>query len=249
MKTKIPSPFLSIVISTYNDAKNLNVTLKSLAYLKSKGENFEVIIVDAASKDYTCDMVKQFLEIIDCFITEPDHGIYDAWNKALKKCKGQYISFLGAGDIYTEEGLKSLVRSALLNPEDEFIHSKALVHKGNSAKVIGRKWKWSEFRHFMKVVHCGAFHKSILFDDLGGFDSSYKIAGDYEFLLRKGNALKARYIDEVAVEMAPFGVSQSYVRVFFESARAKIANRAVSWWRAFFDMLFALLIHTTMKIL
>jgi glycosyltransferase involved in cell wall biosynthesis len=244
----MPTPFLSIVISTFNDAENLNVTLQSLAYLKSKEENFEVIIVDGASKDYTCDVVKQFSEIIDSFISEPDHGIYDAWNKALKKCQGQYISFLGAGDIYVEEGLKSLVASALLNPEDEFIHSKALVHSGNSAKVIGRKWKWSEFRHFMKVVHCGAFHKSTLFDNRSGFDSSYKIAGDYEFLLRKGDALKTRYIDEVAVEMAPFGVSQSHVRVFVESARAKIANRAVPWWSAFFDMLYALLVYTTMKI-
>ncbi len=165
-------------------------------------------------------------------------------------------SLYGPGDNYHPENshvIPALIRrfheaKVLNNPEDEFIHSKALVHKGNSAKVIGRKWKWSEFRHFMKVVHCGAFHKSILFDDLGGFDSSYKIAGDYEFLLRKGNALKARYIDEVAVEMAPFGVSQNQVRVFFESARAKIANRAVSWWRAFFDMLYALLVYIITKI-
>lgn len=249
MGSEMPPPLLSIIISTYNDASNLEITLKSLANLKSIEQEFEVIVIDAASDDNTSDVVQKYSEIIDFFVSEPDHGIYEAWNKALKQHKGRYVSFLGAGDFYTKAGLESMIRAAYMNPAIEFIHARARIYFDDSVRIIGKSWDWLEFRRYMKIVHCGAFHKNTLFDELGEFDDSYKIAGDYDFLLRKGSALKTLYIDEIAIEMAPFGVSQSQNKVFYESMRAKISNGAVSELRALFDMIYALFAHATKKIL
>ena len=76
----------------------------------------------------------------------------------------------------------------------------------------------------MNVAHVGSLHHRLLFERYGLFDESYKICGDYEFLLRPGSNLHAAYLDEITVNMSVGGISSASFQVFKEAERAKTAT-------------------------
>ncbi|WPL11529.1 glycosyltransferase family 2 protein [Thiorhodovibrio litoralis] len=228
------TPLVSIITSTLNSAALLSVTLGALA--DDVGRFAEHIIIDGNSSDNTRDIVQRAGERVRFFISEPDQGIYDAWNKGVRAARGTYLAFVGAGDFYVNNGLSLLVDSAMKNQEAEFISSKmAIVRDGSILREFGQHWNWNEFRRNMKTAHAGSLHKRVLFDRYGLFDPSYRIAGDYEFLLRAGPRLATAYVDAVTVHMAADGVSHHSLRLYQEVERAKLQHRTVSAWLARVD--------------
>lgn len=227
-------PLISIITSTYNDDQAIRATLDCISNCAYSA--IEYIVVDGGSTDLTQDVIHDAGGLISKSISEPDTGIYDAWNKGLRLATGQYIAFLGAGDVYVEGGLASLVKYALANPQADFISSKVAIHQdGVDQRIVGTAWQWKTSRRYMNAAHPGSLHSHRLFESYGEFDTSYQIAGDYEFLLRAGNTLQAAYVDEVTVRMAAGGISQSDFSVFREMEAAKIKNRAVPPWVARID--------------
>lgn len=220
------APLVSIITSCLNDAKGLEVTLNAIA--KGSYKNIEYIVIDGGSTDGTIDVISSHLSLVTKYISERDEGIYDAWNKGIKLATGQYISFLGAGDYYTEDGLRQLVDCAIANPEADFISGKCeIMANGKSVRIVGSAWNWKVFRRYMNTMHVGWLHSRRLFDRYGEFDTSFRIAGDYEFLLRAGNELKAAFLDRVVVKMAAGGVSQRGYQVIMETERAKLKHHTV----------------------
>src|SRR5688500_8811110 len=90
------SPRFSIITSTFNAAAALPSTAQSLA--RQTCRDFEWIVMDAASRDGTAEVARGFGELVTTLVSEPDRGIYDAWNKALPRLRGEWVLFLGAGD-------------------------------------------------------------------------------------------------------------------------------------------------------
>ena len=220
-------PFVSIIISTFNDLSNLKYTIEKLS--QNVYPSIEIIVIDGGSSDSTLDFLQCSTERISTFVYEPDSGIYDAWNKGLRLARGQFITFLGAGDFYLDGGLENLVRCALANPEADFISSKVeIVRNGSVIRTLGESWNWKLFRRYMNAVHVGSLHSRRLFDLYGEFDTSYRIAGDYELLLRAGDKLKTTYIDLITVRMVADGISHTGYNVFYETERAKLKNKTVS---------------------
>ena len=228
------TPLISVITSTLDDAARLDVTIRALA--QCDYPFIEHIVVDGNSSDTTADVVARAGDRVSIFISEPDSGIYDAWNKGVRVARGQYIAFLGAGDIYVDHGLYKLVQCAMITPEAEFISSKmAIVRDGQVLRVFGSAWNWSEFRRNMKTVHAGSLHRRDLFDHYGLFDDTYRIAGDYEFLLRAGSTLATAYVDAVTVHMAAGGVSHHSLKLYREVETAKRQHRTVPGWLAHID--------------
>lgn len=228
------APLVSVIISSLNDVIGLKYTVDKL--LLDKYPSLEIIVIDGASADHTDDSIKYFIDRISHFVFEPDLGIYDAWNKGLRLARGEYIAFLGAGDSYSEEGLSCLVRSAIANPSADFISSRLeIIRDEMLIRTIGSAWQWTKFRRFMNAVHAGSLHSRRLFDLYGEFDTSYKIAGDYELLLRAHKTLKTSYVDSVTVRMLADGASHAGYRVFSETEFAKIKNNSVPRWLARLD--------------
>ena len=98
---------ITIVTATYNAGRTLETCIKSV--LSQKADDIEYIIVDGASTDNTVSIVEKYKSDIDIFISEPDKGVYDAWNKALRVCHGEWIVFLGADDYYAEGSLDKYI--------------------------------------------------------------------------------------------------------------------------------------------
>ena len=111
----------SIIIATFNSDKTLSATLDSL--LKQTYNKFEVIIVDGLSNDNTLAIIKEYEEkflqanINYILLSEKDSGIYDAWNKGLKKVNSNWIAFLGSDDTYYPNALE-MYNEAINNSEN-----------------------------------------------------------------------------------------------------------------------------------
>lgn len=101
------APRFTIVTSTFNAATSLPVTARSLACQTCR--DFEWLVMDGASPDGTAEVARGFGDMVTRLVSEPDSGIYDAWNKALPLVRGQWVLFLGAGDtLYADDALEKV---------------------------------------------------------------------------------------------------------------------------------------------
>jgi hypothetical protein len=170
-------------------------------------------------------ILEQYNDLIDYWRSEPDGGIYDAWNKAISLARGKWIAFLGADDEYYPHALKSYADFLSIdhNVSPQFISSRVdLTRAGRVYRTVGKAWNWRDFSKCMSVAHVGAMHHRTLFEQFGPFDQSYRICGDYELLLRPRAALRSAFLPITTARMAYGGISNLHPRpVLSETKRAK----------------------------
>jgi glycosyltransferase involved in cell wall biosynthesis len=210
---------MSVITATYNAAKTLQACIDSVA---AEGlAELEHIVIDGGSRDGTVDVIRANEQRIGKWVSEPDRGVYDAWNKGLALARGEWIAFLGADDTYVPGALAAYRQLATDHPEAELLSSQVVyVSDGGTTRVIGGPWSWPRFQKLMTIAHPGSFHRRALFERLGSFDVNYRIVGDYELLLRARGSLRAVFMPQVTVRMSAGGLSDS-TRALGEAARAK----------------------------
>lgn len=224
-RSKPGQPLVSVITATYNAAAHLPAAIQSIrgqAY-----DNIEYIVVDGASTDGTVDVIRANEDVIGHWVSEPDTGIYDAWNKGLRLAHGDWIAFLGADDVYLAGAIEAYVNAigSCGDRSPQYLSSRVSLTSGSKVlRTVGQEWNWRAFRRRMNVAHVGSLHHRSLFALYGGFDESYRICGDYEFLLRAGPDLRAAYLHEVTVSMRVGGMSNASVLALQEAARAKTAT-------------------------
>ncbi|UFH55973.1 glycosyltransferase family 2 protein [Spirosoma sp. KNUC1025] len=197
-------PLVSIITATHNAEKHLNECITSV--LNQTYHNFEYIIIDGASTDNTIEIIKKYSHKLTYWVSEPDDGIYDAWNKGLAKANGDWIAFVGADDILYPNALQTYIEHIVQHPNRnnlEFVSANIeLVEEDLSTiRLVGEAWKWESFRKSMVTWHVGTFHSKYLFAKYGMFNKSYKISGDYELLLRPKSLLVTSFINQVTAKM------------------------------------------------
>ena len=213
-------PLVSIITAVFNGEAVLNGCLQSV--LSQDYPNIEHIIVDGGSTDGTLSLLRGCDSHIALWISEPDKGVYDAWNKGVALARGEWIAFLGADDIYLPGAISTYMALARSHPEAEFLSSKAkLDHPTGYSPTFGGPWEWPRFTVAMTTIHVGTFHHRTLFKRYGNFNIAYRIAGDYEFMLRAKNSLNTAFTPETTVIMRAGGVSDSTAGLY-EAKRAKI---------------------------
>ncbi len=179
-----------------------------------------MIIIDGESSDDTISIIKKYSKKINYWISEKDSGIYNAWNKAIPKANGDWLCFIGSDDILLKDSISSYIN--ILKPNTNFICSRVRMVNENQEQIgiIGKKWNYNNFSNGLGIVHCGALHHKTLFSFGGYFDDTYKIAGDFEFLVRVGNKVKPLFLNLVTVNMFNGGVSRKNVKkVILETSR------------------------------
>ncbi|MFD2873852.1 glycosyltransferase family 2 protein [Mucilaginibacter ximonensis] len=230
---------ISIIIATYNSADVLQRCLDSI--IKQTVTNFELIIVDGNSTDGTVNVIKNNAELIDKWVSEPDNGIYDAWNKGVNLSTGNWVMFLGADDELLPEAIESYKNFVAINNEVEYVSARVnlLEQNGDLIRVFGDQWDWGVFKIYMNVAHVSSLHSKKLFEKYGLFDATYKVTGDYELLLRAKNKLNAAFLNKTVANMRTGGVSSTPAGAFKESRMAKIKTGGRSYYLAIFDELVA----------
>ena len=204
---------ISLIIATYNASKTLKRCIDSI--IQQLTNECELIIIDGNSKDNTLQIIEQYKQYMSYVISEPDKGIYDAWNKGIKVAKGKWITFIGADDILLPNALHEYLTVIEKTPNIDsydFIcaNNEYVDQKGKLVKIIGGIPSWNIFRKKMNIAHVASLHnKQKLFEQIGNYDLSFKICADYELLMRKKNNLKYLYIATHIARMQIGGMSFS----------------------------------------
>ncbi|MCX6214050.1 glycosyltransferase family 2 protein [Spirosoma sp.] len=225
-------PLVSIISAVYNAEKYLEESILSITTQSYK--NFEYIIIDGGSSDNTLNIIRKYQDKITYWISEPDGGIYDAWNKGLEKCNGEWIAFIGADDLLYSNSLQVYIEHIIQHPqrlELEFVSSLIELVDENLVpiRLVGESWEWSRFKKSMTTWHVGMFHSKNLFLKYGVFDSTYKVSGDYELLLRPKDKLIASFINQPTAKMRTGGISNILLlKASTETYKAKVKNGVIS---------------------
>ncbi|WP_240625481.1 glycosyltransferase family 2 protein [Spirosoma pollinicola] len=229
-------PRISVIVAVYNAEKYLEQCISSI--LSQSYGNFELIIIDGLSKDKSTSIIESYGTKVNYWVSEPDQGIYDAWNKGIAVATGSWFTFVGADDVLYEYAFESYINHILLHQNShrlDFLSSyiELVTEELAPIRTIGSMWKWQEFKINMTTGHVGCFHARSLFETYGYFDSTYKISGDYELLLRAKENLKADFVPVATVRMRTGGVSASQLKkAIDETYRAKAKNNILPLWKA-----------------
>jgi hypothetical protein len=215
-------PLVSVVTAVFNGRLYLEECLNSV--LSQDYPNLEHIVMDGASTDGTVDALREYDDRIAFWQSEPDQGVYDAWNKGLREARGEWICFLGVDDQLLPGTVSAYMELAAKNPDAEYLSSRVeWLHPSGYSRTMGGPWTWREFSRHMCTAQVGSMHRRSLFDRLGAFDTSYRSSADYELLLRAGKGLKTAFLPATTVLMRAGGVSDG-TAALEETRRAKITT-------------------------
>lgn len=203
---------ISIITPSYNSAATIARTINSV--IAQNYSDLEYIIIDGVSTDDTAKIVSSYQNKINInFISEPDNGIYDAMNKGIKMASGDIVGILNSDDLFSGDDVLSTIADAFANNQADIVYGDIQYFSDNPKKII-RYWETGEYKNSKlnngwTIPHPALFVKKTVYDLAGLYDSNFKIAGDYEFILRilKKHNFSLKYIPKVFVKMFAGGVS------------------------------------------
>lgn len=208
---------VSIITVCFNSESTIRDTIESVR--DQDYPDIEYIIVDGGSTDGTLDIIEEYGGIVSALISGPDHGIYDAMNKGILASKGDVVATLNSDDFYADKSsIQKLVSCMEQSGADTVFADLIIIDPRNSENIV-RYYKSSHFypeklRYGWMPAHPTFLAKRTLFDKWGLYSLNYRIAADFEMMVRllyKANASYA-YLPEVVVKMRAGGVSTRGLR-------------------------------------
>lgn len=169
----------SIVTVCLNEHEGIRRTCESVVTLEDK--SYEWIVIDGGSTDGTLEILDEYSEQITCLISEEDEGIYDAMNKGIAHARGDYLIFMNGGDAFASKQALRLVSEA---PKVDLIYGDLYFEKPGGERALYPDQLTRGYLLKNMVPHQATFYRSELFTQFGTFDTSYRIAADYELFVR-----------------------------------------------------------------
>ncbi|TKF88862.1 glycosyltransferase [Vibrio breoganii] len=231
---------VSIITATYNSAKTISDTLRSLE--EQTYQDIEYIIIDGASNDNTLEVIQSQCSRVSTVISENDKGIYDALNKGIKAATGDVVGFLHSDDLFAyPEAVQDIVDTFLKNDSQAVYADLEYVSKDDTDKTV-RLWTSGDYaRNDLKKgwmpPHPTFYMKRELYEEFGLFDLSFKIAADYDSLLRYlwVNKVSMAYLPKVLIKMRVGGASNRSLSNIIQKTKEDIKalkNSSLSWPQA-----------------
>jgi glycosyltransferase involved in cell wall biosynthesis len=203
---------ISVITVCYNSRATIERAIQSV--VDQKWSQVEHIVIDGGSTDGTVEILERFRPHLAALVSEPDKGIYDAMNKGLSRASGAVVCFLNADDQYADpEVLSDVVQHMRLHRLDALVADVGFFRADDPTHMIRRyrsdrfspkklAWGWMP-------AHPGFFLTREVAQRVGMFKTDYRIAGDYEFVVRAfhGHQLRYRHLPRVLVHMQAGGAS------------------------------------------
>jgi glycosyltransferase involved in cell wall biosynthesis len=169
--------------------------------------NIQYIVIDGGSTDETLDILSRYKKNINVFISEKDNGIYDAMNKALSFCKGDWINFMNVGDtFYSNNTIELLFKVNYLNTDIIYGNHQVMYPKYSINKkpiLLTNIWKG------MPIQHQSIFINTKVNNNFN-FNTKYKFAADYDLIYNCYiNKYKFKYVNEIISKVSANGFSES----------------------------------------
>ena len=211
--------YLSIITAVRNGAETLPGCIESV---RSQTVPAEHIIIDGASTDGTFDVIAKYRSSIAKVISEPDKGIYDALNKGIRLASGDVIGILHGDDSYAHDKVLELIVGVFEKQKvDSCYGDLVYVYRRDINKVM-RYWKSStyapgKFRKGWMPPHPTFFVKREIYEKYGLFNTNFRIAADYELMLRllEKHGISTYYLPEVLIKMRLGGASNKSLKNLF----------------------------------
>lgn len=206
---------ISVITVTYNSEKTIRENLESV--LRQTYRDIEFIIIDGASKDNTIEIVRKYVPAFGGrlrYISESDGGAYDAMNKGISMATGDIVGFLNSDDFYTSDDVLQKVASTFEENDIDAVYGDIHYVK---AEDLSKRVRYYSSRFFARPLmrfglmpaHPSFYCRRTAYLKYGGFDTSYKIAADFENLLRLIyiHRIRTKYINMDFVTMRVGGLS------------------------------------------
>jgi glycosyltransferase involved in cell wall biosynthesis len=234
----VPShaPQLSLVTVTYNSAGTLLDTIASVRAQQYPG--LQYIVIDGGSTDGTLEIIRQNSDVITDWVSEADRGVYDAMNKGIAMASGEVIGLVNSDDFLEPGALQAVAEAYRQAPTADVFHGNVRnIHEPQGHRYVFRPS--SDLRRAavkgMPVAHPATFVSKRAYDAHGTFDLRYRIAADYDLILRLLEAgVQFVHVDRVLSNMRQGGLSgQQHWRTSHEVyciKRAHGFNRAIALW-------------------
>lgn len=227
---------ISIITATFNSGTTVKDTFESI--LRQTYTDFELLVIDGASTDNTLYIIKEYEPLFHgrmLYVSEPDNGIYSAMNKGITMATGDVVGILNSDDFYTSDHVLERVATEMQEPSIDAVYGD--IHyvdnsdltkpvRYYSSKFFSRKW----MRLGFMPAHPSFYCRRKIYEKYGAFDCSYKVAADFENLLRLIfiHRIRTRYIPMDFVTMRTGGASssglQSHKRIMKDHLRAFRSN-------------------------
>ena len=203
---------VSIITVTHNSAKYLHECIESVVHQTYR--DIEHIVIDAQSTDGTIDIIKRYDKHIAKWVSEKDKGIYDAINKGMNLASGEVIGILNSDDMLASKTVISQIADCFQEHKVDSLYGDLVYVDKKNAKKIIRYWKGLVYKRFRfhygwMPAHPTFYFRRDLLADLGGYESHYYTAADYEFMARYlyRYRISSRYLPLLIVKMRVGGES------------------------------------------
>jgi glycosyltransferase involved in cell wall biosynthesis len=221
-------PKITVIIAVFNGAESLEATIQSV--LTQACDNFELVVVDGGSSDGTIDILKRYDNNIEYWMSKPDSGIYDAFNKAARLAAGEWIVFIGAGDRLYDPGVLAKIAETAANVDQstEIIYGRVSIVNEENVAVKTINWPWEQMSgkwrggRPMLPHHQGIFHRRTLLSSEKPFDTKYTIAADSKLIYRSLASVPPAFVDIIVAE-ATLGGKSTEPAYFLRTANEIIA--------------------------
>ena len=230
-------PLISIVTVTYNLIKagreeTFRQCLESIH--NQSYENIEHLVIDGASSDGTLEIIKEYAaKGWIKYISEPDTGIYDAMNKGYRMAKGDYIGILNSDDYYHDlDGIRKIAEELEKTKADYCYGAITFLDEEKDVKWVWQT-KLKDILVGMSIMQPTMFIKKHIYSEMQGYDTNFKVAADYDFILRM--VLSGKYTPtKIATPFITFrrggisegidGSSQEVYNVFIKNYQPLLSN-------------------------
>lgn len=208
---------ISIITATYNSGRTVGGTFNSV--LTQSYDDYELIVVDGGSTDDTVDIIRQYEPIFDGkmkWISEPDRGIYDAMNKGIRMATGDVVGILNSDDFYSSGQVLKMVASAFAKDDIDAVYGDIHFVRDSNLKKCVRYYSSRPFRRWwmrfgFMPAHPSFYCRREVYERYGMYDLEYKVAADFECLLRLIfiHRIRTKYLPLDFVTMRTGGASTS----------------------------------------
>jgi glycosyltransferase involved in cell wall biosynthesis len=219
---------ISVITAVFNRAATLGDSLRSVH--SQRWPDMEHIVIDGGSTDGSLAILDQHKSRIARIVSEPDGGLYDALNKGIRHASGDVIGFMHADDEFATPHALAHVAAAFEDPDVGAVYGDLVYVKKNDVSRVVRYWRAGQYQRTQLTQgwmppHPTFYVRREVYSRFGGFDTRYRIAADYENMLRilwRGR-IKAAYIPEVLVRMRVGGMSNMSIFNMLHKSREDYA--------------------------
>lgn len=210
---------ISVITVCMNRVSTIEKAIQSV--INQEYKELEYIVIDGGSIDGTVDIIKKYEKYFTYWISEADEGIYDAMNKGIAKSTGDIIAFLNSDDWY-EDNTLARVNSYFEKYDPMILTGKVnMLQKGKWTKYIGVLESDKEnIRMEMIYRQPATFVRREVFDQLGGFNTRYKISADFEWMLRvHDSGMEIMHVEDVLTNFSSAGISNTNIDLTIRESR------------------------------